>query len=98
MDYNNGKVNFKPLKAASIITLVTAAFLGIFSLFNQNEVLCSMFGYQFKETPLALIIFWAFIAGAVYAGVIGTLYIIKLNAQISAMKKAIKEMSDQVEE
>lgn len=91
-------MNFKTFRLLSIISFIVALILGVLSLFNQNKVICSLFGYQCEATALALIIIWAFIAGALYAGIIGLIIIIKNRAKISDLKKVINEMKEDGEE
>lgn len=90
-------MNLKTFRLIAIITVIVALLLGILSLFNQQGVICSLYGYQCK-TALALIMFWAFTGGVLFAGVIGVILFIKTGSERSSLKKTISEMKELNEE
>ena len=87
------KKEFKTFRTASIVALVSALLVGICMLFNPHTVTCNVYGYQFNEASLMLVILWSFLAGVVVCAVISALYLIKFGSKITALKKRLKEVS-----
>ncbi len=90
-------MSIKTFRLIAIITVIVALLMGILSLFNQQVIICSLYGYQYKAV-LALIIFWAFFGGALYAGIIGIILFLKTQGGQKNLKNTIKELKDSNEE
>lgn len=98
MANGNNLETFKLIRLMFIITFIFAMILVLFALFNQHEVLCTLMGYQVKENSLATIVSCAFAGGAIYAGILGTIYIIKLQTKVRSQKREIQTLKEQNEE
>jgi uncharacterized integral membrane protein len=88
------KPGFKIIRPAAIFTLILAILLFILSIFNQQEVMFSLFGYRHKEVPTYYIVLWSFLAGGVYVAVLWTLYAVKSIMEIQSLKKTIQELTE----
>jgi uncharacterized integral membrane protein len=86
-------MDLKTFRLIAIITVIVALILGVLALFNQQEVVCSLYGYQY-QAALALIMFWAFLGGVLFAGTIGVILFINTGRKNSTLKKAIKEIKE----
>jgi uncharacterized integral membrane protein len=98
MDNNLKPKTIKIFKPSLVITMVFAAVLGVFAVFNQHKVLCSITGYQLDDYSMAAFILWSFLAGVVYIGLIGSLYIVKLKTVNRYLKRTLKEMNEEHEQ
>lgn len=90
------RVPFNIFRAVSILTLVLILLLFILGLFNQHEIMFSMFGYQHKEVPMYFVVMWSFLAGAVYMGIVLILYLIKNMITIRYLKKTIADLKEKL--
>jgi uncharacterized integral membrane protein len=96
MAEKENKPGFKILRTASIFTLILAVLMFILSIFNQQEVLFSSFGYRHKEVPMYYIVLWSFFAGGVYVAVLWILYAVKSIMEIQSLKKTIQELTEKL--
>lgn len=90
-------MTIKTLRLLAIITVIFALILGVLALFNQSEVICSLYGYQWK-TSLAMIVFCSFLVGVLYAGTIGIILFIKAGSGQKQLKNADYKMKEPDEE
>ena len=86
--------SFKIFRAASILTLVLMLFLFVLGLFNQHEVMFSLFGYRHKAVSMYFIVLWSFLAGAVFVGTLWILYVVKNFMTIKSLKKTILDLKE----
>lgn len=82
------------MKVKLIITLVFGFLLAIFALLNQHKVGIILAGFHLNDIKLSSLVFWAFVGGAVYSGILAILSGIRLRGIISRQKREIVELKD----
>jgi len=96
MAEKENKSGYGVFLTSSIVTLVIILLLFILALFNQHEVMFSLFGYRHKEVSMYWVVGWSFAAGALYMGILWALYGIKNFMTIKSLKKTILELKEKL--
>jgi uncharacterized integral membrane protein len=96
MDEKESRAPFNIFRAASILTLVLVLSLFVLGLFNQHDVMFSLFGYRHKTVPMYLIVLWSFLTGAVFMGILWILFLIRNMITIRSLKKTIVDLREQL--
>jgi uncharacterized integral membrane protein len=87
---------FNLFRAASVFSLILLLLIFILGLFNQHEVLFSLFGYQKKDVPMYLVGLWSFLVGALYVAILWILYTVRNYATIKSLKKTILDLKEKL--
>jgi uncharacterized integral membrane protein len=79
-----------------ISLLVVAIFVAMFAFLNQNVVDVNLVVWKLEKFPLALVILFSVLAGALVIGVFSFVEQVKLRLGISRLKQKIKELEEKV--
>ncbi len=85
------------MKSRLIVSLIFAFLLALFAVFNQHPAKVILLGYHVSAGSLAIVVFFAFLAGTVYCSILGILGGIKLRGVITAQKRQLKDLCSQQE-
>lgn len=80
-----------------LLILVIIMLLIGFSIYNSGEyVSVNLFGWQYAEVPMIIIVYWSFVIGMFVSFLLGVSYYLLIQGELREQRKENKRLMEEV--